>query len=189
MGYVEYLKDVLRPLHIYDLDSGTGADEITVLGTALNSVYSELETTLREMIPLTAQSYGLDRYESMLPYIPACERAEDRGQAIAALSSVSGFSIDAINQSVRGCGIEATVKEYGTETVIVSFKNENLSAEESAKIEERIEQIIPCHLAIIYEKYFATWRQLEHENMTWRRLEFEELTWLSLQMYDVEVED
>lgn len=114
MSYAQYLQDVLRPLHIYSLDSGHGADEISVLGAAMDGVYSELETTLREMIPLTAQSYGLERYESILPYAPAAGVAE-RQRAIAALSSASGFCLEQLQSTLRGCGINASLNEYGPE--------------------------------------------------------------------------
>lgn len=188
MSYAQYLQDVLRPLHIYNLDSGHGADEISVLGAAMDGVYSELETTLREMIPLTAQSYGLERYESILPYAPAGSVAE-RQRAIAALSSASGFCLEQLQSTLRGCGINASLNEYGPETVIVSFEGSDFSDGELAIIKEHIEQIIPSHLAIVYETAYATWRQIEHENFTWNRVEYDELTWHALQTYDVVVEE
>lgn len=187
MGYGEYLKDVLRPLHIYDLDNGAGADEITVLGSALDDVFDELETLLREMMPLTAESYGLERYECILPYKPAYETLEDRRKAIAALTSVSGMSIDEINSSLIGIGIEAVVSEYGPETVSVSFPRADGTPEAFEELKKRIEQILPCHLDIVYEIVYITWRQFNHVNFKWQQIEYEELTWLRLQLYDVEV--
>lgn len=188
MGYAQYLKDVLKPLHIYDLDLGAGADEITVLGEALDGIYAELEECLREMIPLTAQSFGLENYESILPCAGIGSIA-DRQSAIAALTSESGFGLEALRRNLRGCGIEVALNEYGTETVIVSFDGKNMSSAEIARIKQIIEQIIPCHLAIVYETAYSTWRELEHENFTWNRIEYEELTWHTLQTYDVEVEE
>ena len=93
MSYTEYLKDVLRPLHIYDLDNGYGADELFVLGTALDDIFDALETTLREMSPLTAEGLGLECYKNILPDENMFESIEDRRAAIAALSSVSGFTL------------------------------------------------------------------------------------------------
>lgn len=189
MSYAQYLKNVLKPLHIYNLDSGAGADEISVLGAAMDSVYSELETILREMLPITAQSYGLEKYESMLPYTPANGSIAERRNAIMALTSVSGFCIDDLRNALRGSGAEILISEYGTETVLVSFGVSSLSSAEIQKIKRHIEQIIPCHLTICYETAYATWRQLLHENFTWNSIAYDEHTWHSLQTYDVEVEE
>ena len=186
MSYVEYLRDVLSPLHIYDLDNGPGADEIRVLGAALDDVFSELETTLREMTPITAESYGLENYENILPYEPAALSLADRRAAIEAMSSVSGFSLAELNKSIWCSGIEAVVTEYGPETVCVSFPHAGGDSIPMDELKQRIEQILPCHLEIVYEEVYITWKQLNHENFTWKRLEYEELTWYRLQNYEVE---
>ena len=187
MGYTEYLKDVLKPLHVYDLDNGTGAAEITVLGTALDEVYTKLEDTLREMMPLTAEGSGLEYYEDILGCTGFGSIAARRA-AVAAMTSVTGFNIDDIRRALRGSGTEVEIAEYGTQTVLVSFNVNGMSSADIARVKQRIEAFIPCHLAIIYETAYATWRQLEHENLTWNKIEYEDLTWHSLQTYDVEVE-
>ena len=185
MGYVEYLRDVLRPLHIYDLDNGAGAAEIYVLGTALNGVYDELETLLREMIPVTAEDYGLDSFENMLAYKPVYANEQDRKNAIAALNSVCGFSLSEINRSIMGIGIRAEVSEQDTETVSVRFPSVPGTPEHFDELKERIEQIIPCHLNVVYEIPSLTWRMFNLENFTWMEIEYEEFTWFRLQTYDV----
>lgn len=187
MSYADYLRDVLRPLRIYDLDDGIGADEINVEGAELDEVFQNLEAQLCEMIPLTAEGYGLERYETILPYKPLWESLADRRKAIAALSAVTGFSLDDINKSLLGIGIEAAVSEYGPETVSVSFPSTDGTPGDFDGIKKRVEQILPCHLNIVYEIVYITWEELAHENFTWQSLEYEELTWLRLQLYNVEV--
>ena len=151
MSYIEYLKDVLRPLHIYDLDNGYGADEIFVLGTALDDIFDALETTLREMSPLTAEGLGLESYKNILPDENMFESIEDRRAAIAALSTVSGFSLADLNSNLSRSGINATVSEYGQETVCVSISAEGHSDDYVEAIKQCIEQLVPCHLSIVYE--------------------------------------
>lgn len=187
MGYTEYLKDVLKPLHVYDLDNGTGAAEITVLGDALDAVYTELEDTLREMMPLTAQGVGLEYYENILGCTGMGSIAARRA-AVAALTSVTGFTLNDIRSALRGSGTEVEISEYGAQTVLVSFNVNGMNSADIARVKRRIEEFIPCHLAIVYETAYATWRQLEHENFTWNKIEYEDLTWHGLQTYDVEVE-
>ncbi len=153
MSYTEYLKDVLRPLHIYDLDNGYGADELFVLGTALDDIFDALETTLREMSPLTAEGLGLECYKNILPDENMFESIEDRRAAIAALSTVSGFSLADLNNNLSRSGINATVSESEsqTETVCVSISAEGHSDDYVEAIKQCIEQLVPCHLSIVYE--------------------------------------
>lgn len=185
MGYVEYLRDVLRPLHIYDLDNGAGGAEIYTLGTALNEIYYGLETLLKEMIPITAEEYGLDRFEEMLRYKPLYNNVDDRRNAIAALSSNYGFSLEDINKSLLGIGIKAVASEFGPETVSVCFPDTPGTPIDLDELKKRVEQITPCHLDIVYETVYITWRMFNLEIFTWQEIEYEELTWLKLQMYDV----
>lgn len=186
MSYIEYLKDVLRPLHIYDLDNGYGADEIYVLGTALNEVFNELEATLREMSPLTAENYGLEIYENVLPYKPLSENLADRRAAVAALTSISGFTVEELNRSLRGSGIEATVSECGEETVCVYFPTASDASADIEELKQRVELILPCHLDVIYDISHVTWLQFNQEAFQWERIEDEELTWMMLQNYEVD---
>lgn len=151
MSYTEYLKDVLRPLHIYDLDNGYGADELYVLGTALDAVFDSLEETLREMSPLAAEDYGLECYKNILPDENMFENAEDRRAAIAVLSTVSGLSLAELNGNLSRCGINASVSESGTETVCVSISAEGRSDDYVDAVKQCIEQLLPCHLNIVYE--------------------------------------
>ena len=186
MGYVEYLRDVLRPLHIYDLDNGAGAAEIYALGTGLNGVYDELETLLREMIPVTAEGYGLELFEEMLTYKPIYENEENRRKAVAALNSAGGFTLEDINRSLVGIGIDAEVSEFGPETVTVRFPNMQGSPANLDALKERVEQIIPCHLDVICEVVYITWKRLNRESFSWQEFEYEEFTWTRLQLYKVD---
>ena len=153
MSYIEYLKDVLHPLHIYDLDNGYGADELHVLGTALDDVFDALEETLREMSPLSAEGYGLDCYKNILPDENMFENTEDKRAAIAALSTVSGLSLEELNANLSRSGINAVVSESEsqTETVCVTISAERRSDDYVDAVKQCIEQLLPCHLAIDYE--------------------------------------
>lgn len=78
------------------------------------------------------------------------------------------------------------VTEYGPETVCVSFPHAGGDSIPTDELKQRIEQILPCHLDIVYEEVYITWKRFNHENFTWKRLEYEELTWYRLQNYEVE---
>ena len=77
MSYAAYLKNLLRPLGIYQLDGTYNGAELDSVGLALDGVEEALERAQREMCPLTAQGEGLERYLSLLPWRPAAETAEE----------------------------------------------------------------------------------------------------------------
>ena len=92
MNYTEYIKELVSPLGVYDLNEGAGAGEIEALGETLDVIDDFLSELEREMVCTTAESYGLDRYESMLPYEPVYEDASGRRAALAALLQIDDTS-------------------------------------------------------------------------------------------------
>lgn len=149
MSYEEHLKATLRPLHIYELDSDIGSCELEAEGATLDAIFERLISCESDMLPQTAGEEGLARLEELLPFRPAAGSLEERRKAVAALMSINGeCSLSALNRSLSGCGAEASVEEGdATEEVIVSIS----ATEGLNELKERIEQIIPCHLEIVYQ--------------------------------------
>ena len=50
MNYTNYLKEILQPLDIYDLENGVGAEELAVIGQQLDAVFDALEEIRREAL-------------------------------------------------------------------------------------------------------------------------------------------
>ena len=184
MSYADYLKDLLRPLGIYQLDGTYNGAELDSVGLALDGVEEALERAQREMCPLTAQSEGLERYLSLLPWRPAAETAEDMGKAIAALLRIGGdsFTAAAVSDNLTGCGIPAVVQETGKAGVVeVHFPTVAGQPEEFRRMRKIIEDIIPCHLAVEYVFRYITWRRLEEQFPTWSDLEAGAPDWETLE--------
>ena len=109
--YEEYLRALLEPLGVYDLSDGTlNWAELSALGYGLDEISSRLETVEREALTATAEEEGLDRREALFARRPAAVTAEERRAAIAALLQIAGDSLtpEAIDCTIRGCGIRAT---------------------------------------------------------------------------------
>ena len=180
MGYGEYLKNLLRPLRLYELDSGAGGAELESVGAALDGVYGALERALAEGIVASARDAGLGAYEEILPFVPSYLTAEDRRRAVEALLRIDmrSFTCADLNGTISGCGIRARVEETGTaQTVLVSFPYNRGVPEGFDELRSRIEQILPCHLGVEYffdrilwgqvAEWFASWAQLEERCPTW----------------------
>ncbi len=188
--YGEFLKTLLRPMRIYDVDSGAGAAELNALGMAMDGVFAALEETEREMVVATAQAEGLERYEALLPYRPASPSLAERRDAIAALLSISGesFTISALNAALSGCGITAIVQETDKpQTVRVRFPGTMGVPEGVEALKERIEVLLPCHLAVDYFYKWFDWIEMEIIFANWQALEDSGLSWAELEMLEVSV--
>lgn len=174
MGYAAYLKDLLRPMRLYELDSGDGAAELECEGEQLDAVFSALETAQRESIVASAEDTGLSAYEKILPFVPAYVTDRDRRRAIEALLRIDSrsFTPAAINDTVAGCGIRALVEETDIPlTVRVSFPYNRGVPEDFEQLQKRIEEILPCHLGVVYEFVFVLWQELEQWLETWLEAE------------------
>lgn len=187
MGYSEYLKGLLRPLRIYVLDEGYGAVELEREGAALDSCGNTLGQVEQEAFLHTAEGYGLEAYEELVPYRPASETLEERRAAIMALLRIDGgsFTVAALNDTLRGCGVAAVVQE-GSEamTVEVRFPGVRGLPENLEELKKRTEQILPCHLKIDYCYQFITWEQLERWFPSWEAMEAKALDWEHLEIYE-----
>ena len=61
------------------------------------------------------------------------------------------FTLAAMNDALRGCGIPAVVEETETKQVVaVSFPGVVGVPEDFARRKERVEAILPCHLQVEY---------------------------------------
>lgn len=80
--------------------------------------------------------------------------AEDLRQTAAALLRIGGdsFTLAAMNDTIRGCGLPARVEETGDplKVKVVFPETAGIPAGFSA-VQDRIEEILPCHLQVEYQ--------------------------------------
>lgn len=184
MDYAENLRGLLRPLGIYDVDGGIGGAELGTVGDALTANFALLETAEREASPMTAEDKGLAAWESLLPFVPRWITLADRRRAISALLRIDGcgFTKAALNAAIAGCGIRAVVEESGEAmTVIVSFPYNRGEPDDFERLRWRIEQILPCHLAVNYVFIYANWAEVEAIFANWKAMESGVANWRALE--------
>ena len=185
ISYFDYFKTLLAPLRLYDLERGYGAKELELLGGRLDEVFEYLEDNERESIVVTAESFGLDAYEKLLPYRPVAPDIEARRAAVAALLRIDGqsFTAAALSDTIQGCGVRASVREgESSQTVEVRFPDIVGAPEDFESLQSRIEQILPCHLRVEYIFAYITWALLETEFPTWGALAAAGLSWKELEV-------
>lgn len=184
MSYADYLRELLRPLGVYDLNAPLNGGELEAEGLALDGAETRLEEVLREIDLTAAESWGLEKIAGLLARRPVAEEPKDMAAALAALLRIGGdsFTLTAINDTIAGCGVAAQVTETGVGTVAVSFPGVAGIPTGFAGIQRIIEDILPPHLEITYVFQYTTWAKLEQNFPTWKSIEDRKLTWELLEI-------
>lgn len=186
MGYCDHLKNLLRPLGVYDLTPGTlSASELEALGQGLDKASEAMDYAEREGSLPTATGLGLDRWESLFASAPVHYSTDLRRQAIAALLRIGNdsFTLAAINDTISGCGIRALAQEkdrFGYIRVI--FPEVAGIPEDFERIRTIILDIIPCHLEVEFYFRYLTWEECHAHGYTWAIVHQQEYTWHTFQL-------
>ena len=104
--------------------------------------------------------------------------------AIAALLQIDGDSLtpQAIDRTIRGCGIRAKALEIDTGHLRVIFPEVAGVPDEFDQIQKIILDILPCHLEVEFYFRYLTWEECEQAQMTWASVEAANHTWESFEL-------
>ena len=185
MSHARYLRDLLRPLEVYDLEAPFNGGELDAQGEALDQMMDWLEEIHRESSLDTAESWGLERTASLLARRPVATHPRRLAAALAALLRIGGdsFTLEAINDTISGCGIPAVVEEKGKGQVSVSVPGVAGEPDGFQELKRIIEDILPAHLGIGYDFWYLTWMELEGQFPSWKSIEDRELSWTKLETF------
>lgn len=186
MNYFDYLKQMLEPLGLYDLQSGAGAAELQSIGALLDEIFEDLEKISVENFPHLAEDFGLSNYEEIFPFAPSSSTLEDRRRSILSLLRVrnGAHTIEMLDDTLSGCGIMATVEERDEPLVVmVRFPECRGIPADIDILKNKIEHILPCHLIVLYEYIYSTWEELMESIPTWQSLQTNCNTWKELEIY------
>ena len=184
MSHADYLRGLLQPLRVYELVGTANGGELEALGAALDGAGAALEEIQREMLVSTAEDWGLEAIESLLVRRPVAPNLNRRRQALAALLRIGGdsFTLAAINDNLKGCGINAVAEETGTAgQVTVRFPDVPGIPDGFEEMRAIIESILPAHLGIEYVYWYITWALMEERFDTWGDIEAIGPTWEELE--------
>ena len=181
MIHQDYLASLLRHLGVYDLREGTvNRGELEAYGVRLDHMAGELEDTAREMNLTTAEGFGLERVEELLPYRPVCATPGQRRAALAALLRIGGdsFTPAAINDTLRGCGLNARAEEGGQPGYVKVYFPEVAGIPEGFDgLRAIIEEILPSHVDVTYVFWYNTWAMAAERHPTWGHAQDAGLSW------------
>ena len=124
MSMGQNLRDLLTPLGVYRWEGSFQWGELQSEGMALDGVAETLAEIQREMNLVTAQGEGLSGIQALLGVDPGARDREELRLALAALLRIGrdSFTLAAMNDTLRGCGLPARVEETGDPLhLVVSF--------------------------------------------------------------------
>lgn len=183
MSTAQYLRDLLRPLGVYDLEAAFNGGELDAQGESLDGTTEALEEIQRETSLVTAESWGVERVAQLFVRRPVADQPRELAAALAALLRIGGdsFTLADINDTITGCGIPALVAEVGIGQVAVSFPGVAGEPEDFERLKVIIEEILPAHLGIRYDFWYLTWQELEQKFPSWQVIEELALSWEELE--------
>lgn len=174
MSHAQKMWELLLPLGPYRRQGVYTAGELAGEGQALDGVAEALADLEREAMLDTAQGEGLERIEELLSRRPVAQTLSARRAALSALLRIGGdsFTLAAINDNLKGCGLNAVVSETADPGVVeVRFPDVPGVPEGFARLKQIIEDILPCHLQINYVYWYITWAMMEERFPTWGDVE------------------
>ena len=183
MSYGAYLRELLRPLRIYGLEGTANGGELEAQGKALDGVEAAMEEVQREMLICTAEGRGLEAVEALLARKPVAASLERRRAALAALLRISGdsFTPEAINDTLRGCGLNARAEEGDQPGYVrVYFPDVAGIPEGFDQLRTIIEEILPSHVDITYVFWYNTWAMVAKRHSTFGDAADTGLSWYGL---------
>lgn len=184
LKFEEYLAALLQPLGAYDLRPGAiNRGELAAYGVELDGRGAELDGTAREMNLATARDFGLERIEALLPYRPVCRTVQERRAALAALLRIGGdsFTPEAINDTLRGCGLNARAEEGDRPGYVkVYFPDVAGIPEGFDRLRVIIEEILPSHVDVTYVFWYNTWAMVAGRHPTFGDAAATGLSWYGM---------
>lgn len=174
------LKELLRPLGVYNLDGSFLGAELDSMGQSLDELQDRLEQIQQEMCLVTARGEGLDTVAALFQQQPVTNDAQQLARSLAALTRIGGdsFTLSAINNTLEGCGLNATVAENAQPGIVaVRFPDVPGIPEGFDRMRQIIENILPAHVLVQYLFWYVTWEELESRRLTWQGVHAQGTTW------------
>lgn len=183
MKHAELTAALLRPLGLY-AERGLEAAEREAVGAIFDGIYAAVLKSEKETLLPRAEDTGLARRATLFAHRPAAPDAAGLRAALIALMGIDGdgFTQAALNTALAGCGLPARVEETGAPGVAeVSFPGLPGIPEGFGAMQTIIEDILPCHLEILYRFWYVSWARFEERFPTFAHLDDSGLSWTRIE--------
>jgi Uncharacterized protein conserved in bacteria (DUF2313). len=185
MSFGAYLGEMLAPLGLAAAGS-LAAAELAAVGEQLDAVAAELDELACEMLPLRAESWGLEQVEALLGRRPNAPSLQRRRESLAALLRIGAKSatVQDINDTLSGCGLIARARDGAVAGQVEVYFPEVAGVPKGIEgIQKIIGEILPCHLEILYCYWRITWAELATHFARWDDMESRGFCWTDVEQF------
>lgn len=187
-GAADAMRGELRPLGLYRLGSQSLIDcELEAYAAGLDLFFQRAGELLRGALVLTAEPPALNRYESLLGFIPNQSLGlQARRELILYRLSVApyDFNLAGMLGSLRAAGLEAEIREdYAREFLSVSSLEYLDHFVDLDDLKKKARAMLPAHLETDFDIGFMTWDLFGGVDRSWDSLDTVDSDWNQAEMF------
>lgn len=179
--YLRGLKDTLSPLKIYNFSAeSNNIKELSVYAAAIASCASALEEIKNSFFIKTADKSALDHHLSLydINNTSFISNAEKRNMLISNGSVRFGSGrIENLKNLLTGVGIIADIEETGNEILVITVHDYLGEYNNYYNIVLNCENLLPCHLEIVFNFLNFSWNSHDAKNLTFNTLDSYNDSW------------
>lgn len=188
MNTLDTMMKMLRPLGIYSLIPTSAVyKELSAYSAALDDLSEMHETLLRESVAATAESYGLDLFESI--YGPPQNGMDTamRREMLTARFSLTGndFTPGGAARALRALGLDAVIYEYPKQNLLHIVCTGSYTRAQRIWMTAQVNELLPAHLQIVLDFRTLDWALIDRKNMTFSAMDAKNLTWEAIEAFGV----
>ena len=181
MNALTLLKSKLKPLGIYNLQSGTTLNaELSAYAKGLEILEAEIEEAERECFVSTATTYGIELRERLFGYLKASLSTKDRRQRLIYRYKITSndYTKIRIEEAAKACSIDGYIIENEGKMSFNFNCNNNFENEQQKKdaISE-IQAFLPAHLNCIFDFRDLSWDKISENDYSFNQMDQKDLTW------------
>lgn len=172
MGYADFLKQMLKPLGVYDLTGGYASAELDAVGETFDAADTMLENALECAGLHSASDEVLTKLEELFPVLIFGSDEAQRLEAVREFYRVGdGYSsIAKLQRQLIACGFSAELTE-GDEKFTADIFFDNVRGELNDQEAETVRNVMPAHIMLNLVCSGLTWDRAEELFSTWEDFE------------------
>lgn len=181
MNTLTLLKSKLKPLGIYNLQSGTILNaELSAYAKGLEILEAEIEEAEQECFVSTASTYGIELRERLFGYSKALFSTKERRQSLIYRYKITSndYTKTKIEEAAKACGIDGYIIENEGKMSFDFNCNNNFESEQQKKdaISEA-QSFLPAHLNCTFDFRDLSWDKINENDYTFNQMDQEDLKW------------
>ncbi len=181
MNTLTSLKSKLKPLGIYNLQSGTILNaELSAYAKGLEILEAEIEEAEQECFISTAATYGIEFREGLFGYLKTLLSTKERRQRLMYRYKITSndYTKIKIEEAAKACSIDGYIIENeGKMSFDFNCNNSFESEQQKKDAISEIQSFLPAHLNCTFDFRDLSWDKINENDYTFNQIDQKDLTW------------